>query len=662
MGQDITKRKQAEKELQKSEDSFRSIFEKSATAYVLTSTDGRLMKVNNAMADMLGYSIEELQHINFQDITHLDDISASNNNFRSQLAGGLDTYQFEKRYLHRNGSIIWTFVSTALMRDNAKMPLYFITSITDITKRKLAEEALRASESQFRELWGITVEGIVIHDQGTIVEVNDAMCRLFGYSHEQAIGKSILDFAAFETKDQVYDHFKSGSEGRYETSAIRADGARIILELFARPIMYKEKIMRMVAVRDITERKRIEEALRESEERYRKLIEAFPDIIMLTDLNGNILYGNDPLERITGITPNDYNNPKHVANIHPDDFKMVSDAINDLFNSNKTHTEVIENRFIDSWGNLHWFSGRIAKLNINDQIVLQTVSRDITEKKIIEKELEEYRNRLEQLVRERTEELNTANEELLSQKEELQTTLNVLNTAQSQLIQSEKMASLGVLSAGIAHEINNPLNFIHGGILGIEKYFQDHLEKHINEVLPLLNAVNIGVERASAIVSSLSHYSRRDEMSKVECDMHAIINNCLIMLQNQLKDKVEIKRQYTKKPHTVLGNEGKLHQAILNIITNAEQSIDESGTITIRTEVSKDNILITIVDSGYGIGQEHLQKIFDPFFTTKAPGKGVGLGLSISYNIIQEHNGSIEFESQLGKGTKAIIKLPVSKT
>jgi two-component system, NtrC family, sensor kinase len=100
----------------------------------------------------------------------------------------------------------------------------------------------------------------------------------------------------------------------------------------------------------------------------------------------------------------------------------------------------------------------------------------------------------------------------------------------------------------------------------------------------------------------------------------------------------------------------------LNIITNAEQSIDESGTITIHTDVSKDNILITIADSGYGIGQEHLQKIFDPFFTTKAPGKGVGLGLSISYNIIQEHNGSIEFESQLGKGTKAIIKLPVSKT
>ena len=339
-----------------------------------------------------------------------------------------------------------------------------------------------------------------------------------------------------------------------------------------------------------------------------------------------------------------------------------------MLSGEESHTDLIENRFIDAWGNTKWFSGRIAKLNINNQIVLQTVTRDITERKSIEQELENYRNHLEKIVKERTEELDNtveelrvANEQLISQKEELQSAIQTLNRAQDQLIQSEKMASLGVLSAGIAHEINNPLNFIHGGITGIENYINADIPEHKDALIPLINAINIGVKRASDIVTSLTHYSRHDDRPRTKCDMHAIIENCLIMLQSQLRNKIDIRKKFTSKPYILLGNEGKLHQAILNLIVNAEHSIDGKGTINIETEVTESLFQLTIGDTGSGIDPENIQKIFDPFFTTKPPGKGTGLGLSITYSIINEHQGTINFISQKKRGTKAIIQLPLHR-
>ena len=222
------------------------------------------------------------------------------------------------------------------------------------------------------------------------------------------------------------------------------------------------------------------------------------------------------------------------------------------------------------------------------------------------------------------------------------------------------MASLGVLAAGVAHEINNPLNFISGGAAGIESYVHENLKEHEEALLPLIDGINTGVRRASDIVTSLNQYSRRDDASGLNCDIHAILDNCLIMLQNQMKYKIEVEKYYTSKSYHLKGNEGKLHQAMLNILVNAVQSIEEKGIITIRTEIQDKHLIVKIADSGCGIPEEHITRITDPFFTTKEPGKGTGLGLSITYNIIQEHQGTISFESQNGIGTQVTIKLPLN--
>jgi signal transduction histidine kinase len=258
------------------------------------------------------------------------------------------------------------------------------------------------------------------------------------------------------------------------------------------------------------------------------------------------------------------------------------------------------------------------------------------------------------------EELRSTVEELHSQRDNLEETLVNLQETQKQLVQSEKMASLGILTAGVAHEINNPLNFIKGGILAIDNLLRASLKDRYSEIEQMVEIVNIGIERTVAIVKSLSHYSRKDDQIKVETDVHPIIDNCLLMINNQIKNRVEVKKLYSSAPLIFNCNEGRMHQAILNILTNAYQAIQDKGTITINTEAANKHILISISDTGSGISKENLDKITDPFFTTKEPGKGTGLGLSIVQTIIEEHNGKLEFESMVGVGTTVLIKLPQS--
>ncbi|QQS51247.1 MAG: hypothetical protein IPM71_00550 [Bacteroidota bacterium] len=287
--------------------------------------------------------------------------------------------------------------------------------------------------------------------------------------------------------------------------------------------------------------------------------------------------------------------------------------------------------------------------------------------------LRKQKRLLEKTVKEKTLEIQSQNEELKSfneeitvtneilehQREELEVTLLSLKDAQAQLIQSEKMASLGVLAAGVAHEINNPLNFIQGGIVALETYFEENLQDHIQEVSPLMNGIQVGISRVATIVTSLNHYSRQDNLLFTECDIPTIIDHCLVMLQNETKNRIEIQTDYVSIPYKLTGNEGKLHQAFLNILANAVQAIEADGTITIQTKIELGKLSVTVTDTGCGINSEDLTRIFDPFFTTKEPGQGTGLGLSITYNIIKEHQGTISCTSKLNAGTTFIIQLPV---
>lgn len=278
------------------------------------------------------------------------------------------------------------------------------------------------------------------------------------------------------------------------------------------------------------------------------------------------------------------------------------------------------------------FSGRIAaeleRLNYQSQ-------------------LEDYNRKLESLVKERT--------------NALEDTLTKLHERQNQLIESEKLASLGLLSAGIAHEINNPLNFILGGYHGIKEYFKES-SNQLEKVSFYLDAIKEGVDRTSKIVKGLNQYTRASESNLEKINIHETIDHCLVMLAHTLREGIEVVRNFEADSVLIQGNSGKIHQCFLNILANAIQAMDgKHGQLRIDTSMMTDHIQVQISDTGIGISPELKYKIMTPFFTTKEPGKGVGLGLSIAYRIIHDHRGFIQFESELGKGTKFSIELPLVK-
>ena len=274
---------------------------------------------------------------------------------------------------------------------------------------------------------------------------------------------------------------------------------------------------------------------------------------------------------------------------------------------------------------------------------------------------------------------------LANQKEELEIALNKLKQAQNQLIQAEKMVSLGVLVAGIAHEINNPINFISSGVQGFERLFSEvvsvlnkYREKYGNlkeneEIIKLENELELssaidsvekiitnmktGIDRTVNIIKSLKVFSHSNEENMVKTNIHENIEMALTILKNQYKYNIEINKIYGKLP-IISCYPGKLNQVFMNILSNAIHSIKDTGEIRILTELNDNNVVISIKDNGCGIPEEIQNKIFDPFFTTKEIGKGTGLGLSIAYSIIQEHHGEIICKSKVDEGTEFIIKLP----
>lgn len=548
---------------------------------------------------------------------------------------------------------------------------------SDNLKRINAENALKQSELIRRRVFESSNTPIIVMDSTSFkyIDINAAAVKIYGFpSREASLGKTPIDVSAPIQYDGMPSSQKAVSyieqaleEGSatFEWLHQRPNGELWDAEVYLLSFQSDGQTLLQFSIIDITEQKKAEKALKESQQLFRALTQVSPVGIFRTKANGYTTYVNPKWMELSGLSFEDAMGDGWLKAVHPEDKEEIQKSWE--LHSGKKEKSTAEYRFIKPDGSIVWVLGNAEPEIVDNKIIgyIGTIT-DITEKKIIEKELEKHRDHLEILVKERTEELATSNEELTStneelhnQREELEVVLINLQNTQKQLVQSEKMASLGVLASGVAHEINNPLNFIKGGIFGLEQYFDENLKDHKEEVSPLIEGINVGIERAANIVTSLNHYSRRNDSKLIECDIHAIIDNCLAILHNQTSNRIEIEKNYTTKLHLLNCNEGKLHQTILNILSNAVQAIYDKGIINIKTSIYKQKIIIQISDTGCGISDENMSKIFDPFFTTKEAGEGTGLGLSISQNILEEHNGTIEFKSSLGHGTTVKITLPL---
>ncbi|WP_420875592.1 ATP-binding protein [Pseudomonas leptonychotis] len=280
------------------------------------------------------------------------------------------------------------------------------------------------------------------------------------------------------------------------------------------------------------------------------------------------------------------------------------------------------------------------------------------------------------------EQLRVALKALGNKQTEQDQLLRKLETANSQLLQSEKMAAIGQLAAGVAHEINNPIGYVFSNLKTLDGYVRDllkiadavdtaggldelrQLKRQLEydyirgDVAALISESEDGIDRVTRIISALKDFSHIDEDEFRPADLHRGLDTTLNVVNNELKYKAEVIKEYGELPEVecILS---QINQVTMNLLVNAAHAMDEFGRITLRTGCDNDWAWIEVEDNGKGIEPKLLNRIFEPFFTTKPVGKGTGLGLALSYNIVQKHNGRIEVYSQPNIGTRFRINLPI---
>ncbi len=622
---EIAEHKRAEEALKSSEERYRAVFETASVGIDLVDEKGRFVEVNDALAQMLGYSKDELLNLTILDVTHPADIDASRDKHDMLVAGELDSYRFEKRYIRKDGQVLWADVSVSAILDPAKGYKATTGVILDITVRKRSEEIIRESEQRFRRFYEQSPSAYQSLDaEGNILEVNSAWLRELGYDREEVIGKWFGDFLAGDGPAlfrEFFEQFKArGQVHGVEFEMKRKDGDTITVSLAGR-IGRDEKgefLQTLFVFTNVTERVRGEA----ERKRLAAAIEQADETVVITDSEGVILYVNPAFEKVTGYTREEAigQNPRILKSGRHDlmFYEQLWNTIKEgkvwsgsLINKKKDgriyHEEATISPVKDEWGKITNFVA---------------VKRDVT-----------------------------ANLEL-----------------SRQLVQAQKMEAIGTLAGGVAHDFNNLLTVM----LGYSELLL------ADEDLPAqyrddLTKINQSAKSGADLVQRLLMFSRKTEINPQPLNLNTRIEQLQKMLSRTIPKMIEIRLALADDLAAINADPTQVDQVLMNLAVNARDAMPEGGALTIQTQnITLDEsyadshlgakpgryVLLSVSDTGNGMDKETLQHIFEPFFTTKRPGEGTGLGLAMVYGIVKQHGGHIMCHSEPGRGTTFKMYFP----
>jgi PAS domain S-box-containing protein len=639
--------RRAEKALGKERDSAQRYLDIAGALIVAIDADQRVTLINKTGCRILGYDKEEIIGKNWFDTFLPEGMRARGKAaFARLVAGALEPVEyFESPVRTRSGGERLLLWHISVLRDEESRIMGTLSSGTDITEHKQVEEERKKSEMQYRTLINHLHAGVIVHAPDTrILLSNEKASELLGLSADEMAGRAAVDPAwCFTCEDETRMPVEEYPVNRVISTRNplknlvlginrpRTDDCIWVL-VNAFPELDDRGELRQVVVTfiDITERKRAELALQESEKRYRLLAENAADLIWTSDLNLRFRYVSPSVKRIRGYTPAEMKVQGLEDILTPASMELAMAVVaEELARENEggadpERSRTLELEQIRKDGSTVWTETTVSFLRDRDgsPTGLLGVTRDITERKQAEAEKEKIR---------------------------------------SQLLQAQKMEAIGALAGGVAHDFNNQLTAIQG--------YTDLILMDIGERDPRfkdLKQIRYAAERAGKLTRQLLLFSRKQPMELASLDVNRTIEDMLKMLNRLIGEDVVIETEPKPGLWTIQADEGKIEQVIMNLIVNARDAMPTGGRITIKTEnVTVDEeycrsysyarsgrfVCLSVEDTGVGMEWEVVEHIFEPFFTTKEAGRGTGLGLSVVYGIVKQHEGWINVYSEPDRGT-----------